>query len=78
MANTDCTYQKEGYVIIGVADNDKASSDWTAIYHETPLGHGAHRVVGIPIASTYTNNRGNIFIMEKVWRQLELHHLKRL
>lgn len=47
MANTDCTYQKEGYVIIGVADNDKASSDWTAIYHETPLAYGAHRVVGI-------------------------------
>ena len=46
MSNTNCSYQKEGYVIIGVANNKKSSLDWECIYNDKSIKYGKHYVVG--------------------------------
>ena len=47
IANTDCKDNSEGYVIIGVANNEDACKDWMEVYKETPLSYGTHKIVGI-------------------------------
>lgn len=47
MANTNCTYQKEGYVIIGVANNKQSCKNWKEVYNEMPMSYGNHKIVGI-------------------------------
>ena len=43
----DCKDNSEGYVIIGVANNEDACKDWMEVYKETPLSYGTHKIVGI-------------------------------
>lgn len=47
MANTDCKRQKEGYIIIGIANNLSSCNKWKNIYKEMPLTYGTHKIVGI-------------------------------
>ena len=57
MANTDSKYQKEGYVIIGIANDAKSYKNWKEIYGEPSVKYGKHYVVGITKeATTYFHN----------------------
>ena len=47
MANTKCTTQQEGYVIIGVANNKQSYENWKRIYNESAVIFNKHRIVGI-------------------------------
>lgn len=45
MANSPV--KKEGYLILGIADNKQAALEWEQEYKKTPLKYGSHYVVGI-------------------------------
>lgn len=47
MSNTECDYQQEGYVIIGIADNKKSAKNWEKNYSKMAICYGKHYVVGI-------------------------------
>ncbi len=47
MSNTNCKYQKDGYIIIGIANDQKSCEDWKSIYNEAPMTYGTHKIVGI-------------------------------
>ena len=52
MANTECNFRKEGYVIIGIANNLASCNNWRNIYKEMPLTYGTHKLVGISQEAT--------------------------
>lgn len=52
MANTNCRFQKDGYIIIGIANDQKSCDDWKSIYNETPITYGTHKIVGITKEAT--------------------------
>lgn len=52
MANTNCRFQKDGYVIIGIANDQKSCDDWKSIYKDTPVTYGFHKIVGITKEAT--------------------------
>ena len=52
MSNTDCNYQKDGYVIIGVANNKDSAMDWESVYNKKSIKYGKHYVVGIESEAT--------------------------
>ena len=47
MANTNNVYQDVGYVIVGIADNEKAYEDWKSVYDKPSAIYGRHHIVGI-------------------------------
>lgn len=52
MANTNCKKQPDGYVIVGVANNNSSCENWRNVYKEVPLTYGSHKVVGITKEAT--------------------------
>lgn len=52
IANTNYKKQSEGYVIIGVANNNQSCKNWRAVYKEMPLTYGSHKIVGITKEAT--------------------------
>lgn len=38
---------KEGYVVLGVADNSSTCNQWKVAYGEMQFVYGAHQIVGI-------------------------------
>ena len=47
MANTNNVHQNTGYVIVGVADDEKSYKDWKRVYNKPCVVYGRHHVVGI-------------------------------
>ena len=47
MANTNYKQYANGYVIVGVADNEKTYNDWKVIYGQKAVKYGRHFVTGI-------------------------------
>ncbi len=47
MANTECNRRKEGYIVVGIANNLVSCNNWRKIYKEMPLTYGTHKIVGI-------------------------------
>lgn len=45
MANT--ASEEEGYLLIRVADNKEAASNWEKVFNEKPLIYSGHSVLGI-------------------------------
>lgn len=52
MANTECNFRKEGYVVIGIANNLASCNNWRKIYKEMPMTYGTHKLVGISQEAT--------------------------
>lgn len=52
MSNTDYKKQPDGYVIVGVANNNVSCENWRNVYKEVPLTYGSHKVVGITKEAT--------------------------
>ena len=47
MANTNNVHQDVRYVIVGIADNEKAYEDWKSVYDKPCAIYGRHHIVGI-------------------------------